>query len=287
MSGNPIDYILSIEIRGEREETEELLQGRLYLTDCEGSISVDREGVAYLDCYFATAVDRTNARRLIESVAGDGVQIVEHDRPRRDWLADYEDSLVAKHVGERFIVAPRRDLVASSARTPIIIPQERAFGTGRHETTALCLAMLESVECSGMRGLDIGTGSGILAIGMALLGCRKVIAFDNDPEVLGIIDDNLERNGIERERVRYFVGDTSSIRDARFDVLTMNILPEVIVPLLPEVKLMMSERAALILSGILRDRSGWVVGECLANGLTLLQESTDGEWWCGRFAGSA
>lgn len=282
MSANRIDYILSVEIRGEREEVEELLQGRLFLTSCEGSVSVDRDGSSFLDCYFSDPAARASARQVIESV--DGIaRIDEDDRQRRDWLADYEESLVARNVGERFIVAPRRDLVTSSHRTPIIIPQERAFGTGTHETTALCLAMLERADCRGKLGLDIGTGSGILAIGMALLGCRKVFGFDNDPEVLGIIDDNLERNGVDAKLVRYFVGDTNAVRRARVDVLTMNILPEVIVPLLPEVKTMMVSGASLILSGILRERSEWVIEECRLVGLALEVDGSDGEWWCGKF----
>src|SRR5205085_810404 len=133
--------------------------------------------------------------------------------------------------------------------TSIVVPQEQAFGTGSHETTSLCIETLESLDLRGKRGLDVGSGSGILAIAMLRLGASRVIAFDNDADAYGALRDNRMRNGIADGAMPLFIGGTEALRGGSFDVVTMNIIPEVIIPLLPQVV----PRAAgpLILSGIL------------------------------------
>lgn len=274
-----VDYILSVPL-GPDADKEDDLQASLYLTACEGSVVVVNDGVSILECYFASAADREAAREVIverHSLDGNAV-----DRERIDWLERYEDSLVAKNIGERFVVAPRADLIPAGTRIGIVIPQERAFGTGNHETTSLCLAILEGVDCREALGLDIGTGSGILAIGMAKLGCRRVFAFDNDPEILGIVEENAARNGIELTRFATFIGGPEALAGERFDVATMNILPEVIVPLLPHVRSIMKPGSTLIVSGILVEKSAWVSSEALENRFELEAERSDGEWWAGK-----
>ncbi len=163
-----------------------------------------------------------------------------------------------------------------------MIPQERAFGTGSHESTALCLEMLEKADLEGKRGLDIGTGSAILAIAMARLGARKVFAFDNDMETWEVAPKNLARNGVEEGRIGFFVGGIEALR-ARpsFDVVTMNILPHVIIPALPAVRSVLAPGGRLILSGIMTTQRDEVVAAAEAAGLRLVDEAARGEWWCG------
>jgi len=279
MSATAVDYILSIPL-GTDDSLEEELQASLYLTACEGSVIVASESGTFLECYFASAADREVARTVI--LSRHSIAMTMSDRDRIDWLERYEDSLVAKNIGERFVVAPRADLIPSGDRIGIVIPQERAFGTGNHETTALCLALLEQVDCRGALGLDIGTGSGILAIGMAKLGCRRVFAFDNDPEILGIVEENAARNAITLDRVATFIGGPEALAGDRFDLATMNILPEVIVPLLPHVRSILRNGATLIVSGILVEKSAWVTSHALENRFTLADQCSEGEWWAGK-----
>lgn len=287
MKSRQRDYILTVPLFGSESQQEEL-QGLLYLTECGGSVVVPKEQGQFLECYFATSAGRDDARRLIADALP--VPMEDVDRDRVDWLERYEDSLVAKVIGDRFVVAPRADLVAdpigSGERIPIIIPQERAFGTGNHESTALCLAMLEKAECRDAFGVDIGTGSGILAIAMAKLGCRRVVAFDNDPDVIGAVEENMRRNSLDAHHIVTFIGGPEAISGSGFDVATMNILPEVIIPLLPHVRSTLRGGAELIVSGILRERSDWVVSEACAARFDLVDESSDGEWWCGRLVAS-
>ncbi len=286
------DYILEIFFDGDDEE---LIQSRLFLTKSTGSTSSD----GLITAYFDSPEDREEAAALLNEF---DLQNVE--RECVDWLEVYQQSLEPIVIGERFVVAPDASLFPrDSDRLTIIVPQEQAFGTGSHETTSLCLEMLERVIPSridgeespesgdsspsaglGMtrkiRGLDVGSGSGILAIAMLRLGASNVIAFDNDIDAYGALRDNNLRNGVA---VTIFIGGIEALRGGAFDVVTMNIIPEVILPLLPQVVSRMADGAQLILSGILLIARDTVVEAALGYGVELVAESEKGEWWVGVF----
>jgi ribosomal protein L11 methyltransferase len=264
------DYLL--EISFDDPALEEIVQSRLYLTASTGSTSTDFSITAYFD----SPEQRDEARAALSGI--EGIEIENTERERVDWLELYEQSLEPIEIGRRFVVAPDAKLIARSERMPIVVPQEQAFGTGSHETTALCIELLESLELEGKRGLDIGTGTGILAIAMLLLGARKAIAFDNDPDAYGAMRDNRMRNRIDEARLPMFIGSAEALRGGAFDVVTMNIIPEVIIPLLPAVLPLVS--GALILSGILLSRKDDVIRQ---TALTLHDERQRGEWWAGLF----
>jgi ribosomal protein L11 methyltransferase len=263
-----IDYLLQIEIDG--DASEELIQSRLFLTASTGSTSTDDAVVAYFD----SPEDREAAKALLREF-----RCTETDRERLDWLEKYQQSLEPLYIGKRFVVVPDADL----APITIIVPQEQAFGTGSHETTSLCVEILESLDLAGKRGLDIGSGSGILAIAMHKLGAAKVIAFDNDNDAYGALRDNRIRNHVPDKAMPLFIGGTDALRGGTFDVVTMNIIPEVIVPLLPEVVTRLANDARLILSGILVVKRDDVVEAARERGLELLTEKAKGEWWAGVF----
>jgi ribosomal protein L11 methyltransferase len=139
------------------------------------------------------------------------------------------------------------------------------------------------MQVAGKRGLDIGAGSGILALAMHRLGARYVIAFDNDPDAYGALRDNRVRNGVDEGAMPLFIGSVEAMRGGQFDFVTMNIIPEVILPLLPEVVPRLASAATLILSGILVVRRDDVVEAARAHGLHLRSERAKGEWWAGVF----
>ena len=258
------DYILAI------AGDEEAIQARLYLTASSGSIVAGD----VVEAYFDSAEDRDAAAELLADLEPRKIE-----RERIDWLEHYQQSLTAMEIGQRFLVAPDPSLLGDSSRLTIVVPQEQAFGTGSHETTALCIETLEALDLRGKRGLDIGSGSGILAIAMLRLGAAKALAFDNDPDAYGALRDNRMRNGIGAERMPLFIGSIEALRGGVFDVVTMNIIPEVIVPLLPEVVRHVS--GPLILSGILVVKREEVVAAASEQGLHLVSERARGEWWAG------
>ncbi len=264
------DYILEISFP---PDLEEIVQGRLFLSSSSGSLST-QEGV--ISAYFASARARDDAAALLRDLA---VEVRRTERPRVDWLQLYQQSLQPLFVGRSFVIVPEARLIPpDSNRQALVIPQEQAFGTGSHESTALCVELLEDIELRGKRAIDIGSGSGILALAMLRLGAARVIAFDNDLDAFRPLRENQKRNGMA---VPLFIGSVEALRGGRFDVITMNILPEVIVRLLPEVKGHLA--GLMIVSGILTVQREYVVDACQRHGLHLKAEREKGEWWAGLF----
>jgi ribosomal protein L11 methyltransferase len=274
-------FVLDISYPPGRADLEDRVEGILFLATSLGSEIGERAGMTLVSCWFDTEMKRDDARAMLEGV--EGLELESSAREPKDWLELYKQSLEPLFIGSRFVVAPAADLIPpGSDRIGIVIPQERAFGTGSHESTALCLEMIEKSDLDGKHGLDIGTGSAILAIGMAALGARKVFAFDNDLETWEVAPKNLERNGVEAGRVAFFIAGLDALR-ARpsFDVVTMNILPHVIIPALPDVARLLASGGRLILSGILTSQRREVVGAAEGAGLRLIDEAERGEWWAG------
>lgn len=271
------DYVLELSYDAADASIEDLVQSRLFLAGSSGSTSVERAGTTTVSAYFESAAARDEAARLFDDAA---VEISFSDRARVDWLDLYQQSLHPIAIGRRFVVAPDAALIDAPDKLRIVVPQEQAFGTGSHETTALCIEMLEELAMDGVRGLDIGSGTGILAIAMLRLGASRVIAFDNDTDAYGALRDNRMRNGVREEAMPLFIGSIDALRQGAFDVITMNIIPEVIIPILHAVRRRLDNDGVLIVSGILTARAGEVTKAAEMQGLTVLKQSERGEWWC-------
>jgi ribosomal protein L11 methyltransferase len=274
------DFILDISFDARDTALEELVQSRLYLTPSTGSSSSEVNGTNTISAYFDDAKERDEAARELASI--DHIELHTSERERVDWLDRYQQSLEPLYIGERFIVAPGASLIPrDTSRHALVVPQEQAFGTGSHETTSLCIEILETLDVAGKRGLDVGAGSGILALVMCRLGADYVIAFDNDVDAFAALRENRVRNGIDDARMPIFIGSLEALRAGVFDIVTMNIIPEVIIPLLGDVK--RHVRGSLILSGILVIKRDDVIRACADHGLDIIDERTKGEWWAGRF----
>ncbi|MEA2463549.1 MAG: ribosomal protein methyltransferase, partial [Acidobacteriota bacterium] len=155
----PSDFILELSFDSRDAALEELLQARLFLTPSTGSTSTESNGTTTMAAYFDSPEERAEASAMLRDV--EGVEFHETERERVDWLELYQQSLTPLFIGARFVVAPDSSLFpADSDRLTIVVPQEQAFGTGSHETTWLCIELLESIPLIGKRGLDVGAGSG-------------------------------------------------------------------------------------------------------------------------------
>jgi len=192
-----------------------------------------------------------------------------------DWLAEWKKGWRPVEVGERFVVAPPWSEVDEGAgRIVLRVEPGMAFGTGTHETTRLCLAAVET-HFRGGSFLDVGTGTGILAIAAARLDeAARVEACDTDPLAVEVAVENARLNGVAG-RIRFRVGSIDAATP-RADVTCANLTADVIVPLLPA--LLAASRARLILSGVLDSQADWVLSRLRELGVKDYEVSQDGEW---------
>ncbi len=274
------DSLLLISFDAADAVLEEVVFSRLFLTGSTGNSSVEASGTATVTAYFDSASERDAAYEALGDIAG--IELGCGERERADWLDLYQQSLEPLLIGERFVVAPDPALIQpGSGRLELVVPQEQGFGTGSHETTALCIELLETLELRGGRGLDVGAGSGILALAMVRLGAARAIALDNDTDAYGALRNNRTRNSVAAGAMPIFIGSVEALRGGSFDAITMNIVPEVILPLLGLVAARLGSQGSLVLSGILLERRDEVLAACAATGLGLAAERSRGEWWAG------
>jgi len=190
-----------------------------------------------------------------------------------DWLSEWKKHWRPTRVG-RFLIAPQWENVAEKPGTIVIrIEPNMAFGTGTHETTKLCLKAIDERFEPGMSFLDVGTGTGILAIAAAKLD-GKSYACDIDPDAVEIARQNAKENDAAGE-IEYFEGSIDDKTPA-FDFVCANLTIDVILPMLP----LLLERANkfLVLSGILVEQEDQIVGELERLGISQFNIERDGEW---------
>ena len=202
-----------------------------------------------------------------------------------DWLAEWKKHWKPTTVG-RFVIAPPWESVDERDKIGIRIEPNMAFGTGTHETTQLCLKAIDKNYVSGYSFLDVGTGTGILAIAAAKLATEgtgtknknsflaKLLALDTDPDSIKIARENAELNGVDG--LVGFVEGEISTETPPFDVVCANLTLDVILPILP--LLLSKARADLILSGILVEQESFIVQALSANGVNDWSIERSGEW---------
>ena len=237
-----------------------------------------------LKAYFDAVPDREELREAllyalrIYDLPSSSVREIElREVADRDWLGEWKKSWQPVLVGERFIIAPPwSEIAETEGRIIIRIEPGMAFGTGTHETTRLCLEAIEKYFAGGSF-LDVGTGTGILAIAAAKLFPQspRIEACDTDIEAVEIARENARLNQVA-ERVIFHVG-TIDETTASADLVCANLTADVIAPLLPA--LIGATCGRLILSGILDSQTELIVSRLHELGITeTLEIAVDGEW---------
>ena len=199
----------------------------------------------------------------------------------KDWAESWKRDFKPLRVGKRFLISPTWETVRGGSDAVIIwIDPGRAFGTGHHETTRLCLEWLEEKRISGKGKaygslLDVGTGSGILAIAATLLGFERVTAIDVDPEAIEVAEENVRINGLA-ERIELGLGPVSG--NDCYDVVLANIQANPLIDMAESLAKVVSETGRLVLSGVLVEQRESVKLAYEAQGLELIEERVAGEW---------
>jgi ribosomal protein L11 methyltransferase len=196
-----------------------------------------------------------------------------------DWENAWKRYFFVRHVGTRLVIVPSwRRYDPKPDEVVLDLDPGMAFGTGVHPTTRLCLVLLEKHLRAGTRVLDLGTGSGILAIAAAKLGAAQVDAVDLETTAVRVATENVARNGVASV-VRVYQGDAARALDAvRYDLVLANINLRVIQPLLPILAPRLAELGCAILSGVLREHEPILRHALDETGLRLRQRRREGDW---------
>lgn len=196
-----------------------------------------------------------------------------------DWLAEWKKHWKPTVIG-RFIIAPPWEAVDEKDHIVIRIEPNMAFGTGTHETTQLCLKAIEENYTGRESFLDVGTGTGIIAIAAAKFRKKSeprtrdlILACDTDEDAITIARENAKLNGVDD--IEFFAGSITD-ETPEFDLVCANLTIDVILPLLP--LLITKARRALVLSGILVEQEAMIVSALTAMGMSNYSIERSGEW---------
>ena len=198
-----------------------------------------------------------------------------------DWADNWKKYFKPFDVGDRLAICPTWEkYTGSDSRKVLKIDPGAAFGSGTHETTRLCLEALEKYVSSGKRILDIGCGSGILSIAALLLGADSACGVDIDAAAVKTAKENGEINGFSEPKLTYLQGDLAGAVEGKFDVITANIVADVIIRLLPDLRRYMSAGGVALLSGIISERSKEVERHIEENNFSIVKKSDNNGWAC-------
>ena len=203
----------------------------------------------------------------------------------KDWENNWKQFFHPLPIGEKFLIVPSWEKVPGDGRTVIEIDPASSFGTGRHETTALCLELLEKHCVPGASVLDMGCGSGILGIGAAKLGAQRVDAVDIDMVAARIAQENALKNGVEPEVMRVICGNAladetlwNAIAAKEYDLILANIVADIINEMLPLFGKCLKPQGTLICSGIISPRRASVLEAIKSNGFYAEEIKEKNEW---------
>ncbi len=219
--------------------------------------------------------------RRIEALRGDPLygtlEITVCDLPEEDWQSGWKQYYKPIHV-ERLVVVPLwEDYEAQDGETIMKIDPGMAFGTGAHETTRLCLKALTKEDLTDKTILDVGCGSGILSIGGVLLGAKSAFGCDIDQLAVEVAKRNAALNGLEN-KTAYAAGDLLEVVEGQYPIVVANIVADVILMLLKDLKSVLLKGGTFIASGIIDDRKDELIQAIERCGLTVENIEEERGW---------
>ena len=205
-----------------------------------------------------------------------------------DWANNWKAYFKPFPVGDKLVVKPSWETWGGGdGRIVLEIDPGSSFGTGQHETTRLCLEMLEGIVSPGIRMLDVGCGSGILMTAGLLLGAAHATGVDVEENAMAVAAENMGTNGLDKGRYALHLGDLTEDAGLRetlaaghggFDLAVANIVAGVILGMAPFFSGLLAPGGLLLLSGIIDDRRGEVAGRMAQEGFVMEREASAGEW---------
>lgn len=272
------------------EEFSEYLETSVYYDYVEDKLLEQKDAVL---CVYAPNNSQgqdklAKVRRVAEQAeqSGAAVRIETSGLREEDWMNNWKQYFKPTEVGKKILIKPSWEpLPKGNQRVVLAIDPSSSFGTGTHETTRLCIEALEDLVQPGAAVLDMGCGSGILAVAAMLLGAGSVTGVDIEEDSIRVSRENAARNGIREEHFRLFLGNVladaalaDQIGDWKYDVIAANIVADVIKAMVPLFGRYLKAGGKMVCSGIIVERAEEVREALQKGGLEVLDMKKDGEW---------
>ena len=196
------------------------------------------------------------------------------------WKDKWKEYFKPARIAENIVVKPTWESYERQGDEKVIeIDPGMAFGTGTHETTSLCVKMLEKYQKESDKVLDVGCGSGILSIAAALLGAEDVLGVDIDPVAVEVAAENIELNGVANVAKAQY-GDLTKGIDYKADIVVANLMADLVMMLSEDVARHMQPGGLFISSGILVEKEVQVTEHLRSQGFGIVEVREDGGWCC-------
>ena len=219
---------------------------------------------------------------LRERMEADGIdgKVTLQGVNEEDWANNWKQYYKPIHIGQKLVIVPAWESYTPAAgEITVRMDPGMAFGTGTHETTRLVIGLLEDYTHPGDYILDVGTGSGILAICASKLGAARCRAYDIDPVAVRVARENIAADGI----TNVTCDQSDLLRDVdlsegKFDLVCANIVADIIIRMAPDIRRYMKAGAVILCSGIIESRAADVIDALTAKGLELIEQREENDW---------
>ena len=285
--------ITGLEIEDEKDFKDFLENNTQYWDYVDDDLIKEKEGETCVKAYVS---DDINGRELLAAINGSMQELKSIDEENafgrlemevesmntEDWANNWKAYFKPLPVGDKLLICPTWETPGAEAegRQVLWIDPGMAFGTGGHDTTRLVLEQLQRVIIPGTAMLDVGCGSGILAIAGCLLGVKTAVGVDIDKLAVKTAIENGERNGLCSPQYTVFAGDLVDKVEGQYDLITANIVADAIIALSPAVRPFLKPGGTYIVSGIIDTREDEVVAALSAAGFTVCDRHQSSGWLC-------
>ncbi len=261
----------------------------MYLKNC------DTQVILYIEDNEKGADTLTSLKLLLNELKKEGkygsLEITLNNLKEEDWENNWKQYFKPFTIGKKFLIKPSwEDVDNKDGRKIIEIDPGMSFGTGTHETTSMCLELIESIDMKGKNVIDLGCGSGILSIGALLTGAEHLTCVDIDKNSIKVARENIEKNDFSDDKFELFLGDIISDKELRekigfkkYDIILANIVADVLKAMSGIFGDFLTDNGILVVSGIIAPRKDEVLDKISENGFKLIKDYQKGDWVCAIF----
>ena len=276
--------VSGIIINDEAAVTDFLEKGRKYWDYVDDEVMARVRGICSLQFYLEDSdAGRADLERLRSALSG--LELAARAVRDDDWENNWREYYKPIETGEKLVIVPEWENAPASGRIPLRLDPGLIFGTGSHATTRMCMEELEKYPSKTV--LDLGCGSGILAIAALLLGAEKAYGCDIDEKAPDVVRSNGELNSLRQDRLEVYAGNIltdkrlrSELSERFYDLILANIVADVIIPLAPFAAERLSPDGIFICSGIIEGRQAEVLSALKKSGLDVVSSRSLDDWYC-------